>query len=558
MVDISVLQKARLKYKPQLPAILNQSFSLIKPEIGKPTGSAADEEKLKKIFKNTFGKPVVKFVKGKNNNMNKKPVNVGVVLSGGQAAGGHNVICGIFDALKKANKKNKLFGFLGGPSGIIDGKMKELTKDIIDEYRNTGGFDIIGSGRTKIETEEQFQKTKETVIKNKIDALIIIGGDDSNTNAALLAEYFAKEKINTLVIGVPKTIDGDLKNKEIETSFGFDTAVKIYAELTGNICRDVLSAKKYWHFIRLMGRSASHITLEVALQTHPNIALIGEEVLQNKKTVSDIVDYICDAVVKRAEAGKNYGVILVPEGLIEFIPEFKELIKNLNEIMAKEEESLNKIESAKEKKEFIYKKLPENLANLMKSLPDEISSQLILDRDPHGNVVVSQIETEKLLIEMVQKKLKEMKKQGTYKGKFSAISHFFGYEGRCGFPSNFDANYTYALGYNAVLLVLNGFTSYMSAIKNLTVSPAKWTAGGIPLTMMMNIERRKGEDKPVIKKALVDLEGKPFKAFAKIREKLIMEDNYISPGPIQYFGPSEIVDRTTETLKLERSFSKKQ
>lgn len=558
MVDISVLQKARLKYKPQLPAILNQSFSLIKPEIGKPTGSAADEEKLKKIFKNTFGKPVVKFVKGKNNNMNKKPVNVGVVLSGGQAAGGHNVICGIFDALKKANKKSKLFGFLGGPSGIIDGKMKELTKDIIDEYRNTGGFDIIGSGRTKIETEEQFQKTKETVIKNKIDALIIIGGDDSNTNAALLAEYFAKEKINTLVIGVPKTIDGDLKNKEIETSFGFDTAVKIYAELTGNICRDVLSAKKYWHFIRLMGRSASHITLEVALQTHPNIALIGEEVLQNKKTVSDIVDYICDAVVKRAEAGKNYGVILVPEGLIEFIPEFKELIKNLNEIMAKEEESLNKIESAKEKKEFIYKKLPENLANLMKSLPDEISSQLILDRDPHGNVVVSQIETEKLLIEMVQKKLKEMKKQGTYKGKFSAISHFFGYEGRCGFPSNFDANYTYALGYNAVLLVLNGFTSYMSAIKNLTVSPAKWTAGGIPLTMMMNIERRKGEDKPVIKKALVDLEGKPFKAFAKIREKLIMEDNYISPGPIQYFGPSEIVDRTTETLKLERSFSKKQ
>ncbi|MCX7697994.1 MAG: diphosphate--fructose-6-phosphate 1-phosphotransferase [Candidatus Goldbacteria bacterium] len=553
MTEISELQKLRLKYKPELPLILRTAFSSIKPKTGNKTGSAGDEEKLKEIFKNTFGKPVVTFTKGKNKSLNRKPIIAGVVLSGGQAAGGHNVICGIFDALKKANKKSRLLGFLGGPSGIIEGKMKELTKDIIDKYRNTGGFDIIGSGRTKIETDEQFQKTKETVIKNKIDALVIIGGDDSNTNAALLAEYFVKEKVNTQVIGIPKTIDGDLKNEEIETSFGFDTAVKIYAELTGNICRDVLSAKKYWHFIRLMGRSASHITLEVALQTHPNIALIGEEVFENKWTLSNIVDFICDAIVKRADAGKNYGVILVPEGLIEFIPEFKELIKNLNEIMAKNEKDLNQIESAKDKKEFIYTKLPENLINLMKSLPDEISSQLILDRDPHGNVVVSQIETEKLLIEMVQKKLKEMKKQGTYKGKFSAISHFFGYEGRCGFPSNFDANYTYALGFNAVLLILSGFTSYMSTIKNLTALPSKWIAGGTPLTMMMNIERRKGEDKPVIRKALVDLKGKPFKAFSKIRDKLKIEDNYISPGPIQYFGPSEIVNKVTETLKYEKN-----
>ncbi len=553
MVNISGLQKVRLKYKPELPLILRSSFSSIKPVIGKPTGSAGDENKLKNIFKNIFGKPVVTFTKGKNTKINKKPIIAGVVLSGGQAAGGHNVICGIFDALKKANKKNKLLGFLGGPSGIIYGKLKELTKDIIDKYRNTGGFDMIGSGRTKIETEEQFQKTKETILKNKIDALIIIGGDDSNTNAALLAEYFAKEKINTQVIGIPKTIDGDLKNEEIETSFGFDTAVKIYAELAGNICRDVLSAKKYWHFIRLMGRSASHITLEVALQTHPNIALIGEEVLEKKLTVSDVVDFICDAIVKRANAGKNYGVVLVPEGLIEFIPEFKELIKNLNEVMAKNEEELNKIDGAKEKKEFIYTKLAENLVNLMKSLPDDISSQLILDRDPHGNVVVSQIETEKLLIEMIKTKLKEMKKHGIYKGKISAISHFFGYEGRCGFPSNFDTNYTYALGFNAVLLILNGFTSYMSAIKDLIKSPSKWTAGGIPLTMMMNIERRKGEDKPVIKKALVDLNGKPFKVFSSMRDKLKVEDDYISPGPIQYFGPSEIVDKITETLKYERS-----
>ncbi len=553
MVELSELQQERLKHKPQLPAILKNKFSLIKPKTGKKTGSKSDEKKLQEIFKNTFGKPIITFIKGKNNNINKNPINVGVVLSGGQAAGGHNVICGIFDALKKANKKSKLIGFLGGPSGIIENKLKELTKDIIDKYRNTGGFDMIGSGRTKIETEEQFEKTKINVIKNKIDALVIIGGDDSNTNAALLAEYFAKEKMNTQVIGIPKTIDGDLKNEEIETSFGFDTAVKIYSELTGNICRDVLSAKKYWHFIRLMGRSASHITLEVALQTNPNIALIGEEVLQNNWTLSKIVDYICDAIIKRAELGKNYGVILVPEGLIEFIPEFKELIKNLNEIMAKNEDELNKIENTKDKKEFIYSKLNESLVNLMKSLPDEISSQLILDRDPHGNVVVSQIETEKLLIEMVQKKLKEMKKQGIYKGKFAAISHFFGYEGRCGFPSNFDANYTYALGYNAVLLILNGFTSYMSAIKNLTEQPKKWNAGGIPLTMMMNIERRKGEDKPVIKKALVDLNAKPFKVFSALRDELKIEDKYISPGPIQYFGPAKIVDRITKTLKYERS-----
>jgi len=553
MEKLSALQKERLKYKPKLPLILTNRFSSIKPKFGAATESIADSDKLKKIFKNIYGKPVVAFAKGKNPKLNSKPIKAGVVLSGGQAAGGHNVIAGIFDALKKANPKNKLIGFLGGPSGIIDGKMKEITADLMDKFRNTGGFDLIQSGRTKIETPEQFEKSKHALLDNKIDALVVVGGDDSNTNAALLAEYFAEENAPVQVIGVPKTIDGDLKNDMIETSFGFDTATKIYAELVGNICRDVNSAQKYWHFIRLMGRSASHITLEVAFQCQPNIALIGEEVLAKKMTLSQVVDSIVEIVLERADKGKNFGVALVPEGLIEFIPEIKELIKNLNEVLATHEEKIKAFEMVREKKNYVYNVLEPRLAELMKSIPENIESQLILDRDPHGNVMVSQIETEKLLVEMVEKKLRDMKKEGAFKGKFSAITHFFGYEGRCGFPTNFDTNYCYALGYNAVLLILNGFTGYMSSVRNLIKKPSQWTAGGAPLTMMMNMERRKGEDKPVIQKALVDLSGKPFRVFTQNRAKWAKDDDYLFPGPIQYFGPEEIVDSTTCTLMYEKS-----
>ena len=552
MKNLSELQALRLKYKPALPAILKSPFSSIKPKAGAPTSAISDPEKLKKIFPVNFGKPVVTFAKGKNPSYNKKPIRVAVVLSGGQAAGGHNVIAGLFDGLKKANPKNKLFGFLGGPSGIIDGKFKEITSTLLAEYRNTGGFDMIKSGRTKIETPEQFQKSKDTMLKNKFDALVVTGGDDSNTNAALLAEYFCKEGAAVQVIGIPKTIDGDLKNDMIETSFGFDTATKIYSELVGNICRDVISATKYWHFIRLMGRSASHITLEVGFQTQPNITLIGEEVLAKKMTLAGVVDSMAQVVVKRAEEGKNFGVVLVPEGLIEFVPEIKELIKTLNDVLAKYEGEIKHLD-LKEKKEFIYKVLEPRLSNLMKSLPDGIETQLLLDRDPHGNVMVSQIETEKLLVEMLEKQLKDMKKESKFKGKFAAITHFFGYEGRCGFPTNFDTNYCYALGYNAVVLIGNGLTGYMSSIRNLTKAPSQWLAGGVPLTMMMNIERRHGDDKAVIQKALVELDGKPFKALAAMRDKLAVNDLYLFPGPIQYFGPAEVVDATTKTLQYERA-----
>ncbi|MEI7542593.1 MAG: diphosphate--fructose-6-phosphate 1-phosphotransferase [bacterium] len=553
MKTLSELQVLRLKYKPVLSTILKSPFSSIKPKAGAASSSISSPDKLKKMFPLNFGKPVVTFEKGKNSSYNKKSIRVAVVLSGGQAAGGHNVIAGLLDGLKKANPKNKLFGFLGGPSGIIDSKFKEITSTLMADYRNTGGFDIIKSGRTKIETPEQFWKSKETMLKNKFDALVVVGGDDSNTNAALLAEYFAKENTTIQVIGVPKTIDGDLKNNMIETSFGFDTATKIYSELVGNICRDVNSATKYWHFIRLMGRSASHITLEVGFQTQPNIILIGEEILEKKMTLAQVVDSIAKVVVKRAEAGKNFGVILVPEGLIEFIPEIKELIKNLNDLLAKYEEELKHLDTMKEKKEFVYKVLEPRLSHLMKSLPDGIETQLILDRDPHGNVMVSQIETEKLLVEMLEKQLKNMKKDGIYKGKFAAITHFFGYEGRCGFPTNFDTNYCYGLGYNAVLLIVNGLTGYMSSLRNLTKAPALWLSGGVPLTMMMNIERRHGQDKAVIQKALVELDGKPFKALVAMRDKLALNDMYLFPGPIQYFGPAEVVDATTITLQYERA-----
>jgi len=550
--NISELHQERLKFKPVLPAVLKKGIANVKPVCGKPTKSISDFAKLKSIFENTYGMPVVSFKTGKNQASVKKSVRVGVVLSGGQAPGGHNVIFGLFEGLKNANKQNKLFGFLGGPSGILDNKTKEITAKAIELYKNTGGFDMIQSGRTKIETPEQFDQAKNTILKNKMDALIFIGGDDSNTNAALLAEYMKKQNVNISVIGVPKTIDGDLKNEHIEASFGFDTATKIYAELVGNICRDVNSARKYWHFIRLMGRSASHITLEVGFKTRPNIVLVGEEVLEKKMTLSQIVDKIADVVVKRAQLGKNFGLALIPEGLIEFIPEMKELICDLNDLLAEHEQHLKTFQNIEDSMKFILSKLKNHLSALMSSLPRDIAYQLMLDRDPHGNVQVSLIETEKLLIEMVSKKLCALKKANKYCGKFSAIHHFFGYEGRCGIPSNFDANYTFALGYNAAALALNGMSGYLSSVKNLTKKSSDWQCGGIPLTMMMNIERRKGKEKPVIQKALVKLNGKPFKAFLKQRQEWEISDCYEFPGPIQYFGPSSVTDITTKTLQYER------
>jgi pyrophosphate--fructose-6-phosphate 1-phosphotransferase len=495
--------------------------------------------------------PAVSFVVGKNSVLSKKNVKIGVVLSGGQAPGGHNVIAGLFDGLKKANPKNKLIGFLGGPSGILENSFKEITSPLMDQYRNTGGFDIIQSGRTKIESPEQFSTAKQTMVRNGIDALVVIGGDDSNTNAGLLAEYFKQEKTGISVIGVPKTIDGDLKNEHIATSFGFDTASKIYAELVGNICRDVNSARKYWHFVRLMGRSASHITLEVGFKTQPNIVVIGEEVLAKKMTLAQVVDSIITVIVKRAAMKKNFGVALVPEGLIEFIPEMKELIAALNDVLAENETVFKQMATLDEKKNLIFTKLPPKLSSLMQSLPVGIALQLMLDRDPHGNVQVSQIETEKLLIEMIRVKLDKRAKAGEFKGKFSAITHFLGYEGRCGAPSNFDANYTYALGYNAVVLALNGLTGYISSVSNLLKEPDQWKCGGAPLTTMMNVERRKGKEKPVILKALVELDGVPFKAFSKVRDQWAMNEKYLYPGPIQYFGPAEVTELTTKTLQYE-------
>lgn len=547
----SELQQERGKFQPVLPSILKKGPAFVKPKLGKATKSVADQATVKKIFPNTYGLPAVSFVKGNNAAVCKKAVRVGVVLSGGQAPGGHNVIGGLLDGLKKANAKNKLFGFLGGPSGIVDNKFVEITPALMKDYRNTGGFDLIQSGRTKIETPEQLAAAKNNLLKNKMDALVVVGGDDSNTNACVIAEYLKQQGVDISVIGVPKTIDGDLKNEHIETSFGFDTATKIYAELVGNIERDMNSARKYWHFVRLMGRSASHITLEVAFKTHPNAVLIGEEVLAKKMTLGQVVNQLVDLIVKRAKAGKNYGIVLVPEGLIEFIPEMKELISALNDALADHEAALAKLSSLDEKKEFILGKLPKKLADLMKSLPAGIASQLMLDRDPHGNVQVSLIETEKLLVEMIKTRLAELKKAGKYTGKFSAITHFFGYEGRCGVPSTFDANYTYALGYNAAVLALNKCTGYLSSVKNLTKKSQDWVCGGVPLTMMMNIERRKGKEKPVIKKALVELKGKPFMHLAKVRAAWATEDLFVFPGPIQFFGPAVVTDITTVTLQLE-------
>ena len=552
MTELSPLQQARLKFQPVLPQTLASGITRLNLIEGSNTESVADQNEINKLFPHTYGKPTVTFEQSENEN-NFAQKNVGVILSGGQAPGGHNVVAGIYDALKQANPENKLYGFLGGPAGIIDGKYIELTDEIIDAYRNTGGFDIIGSGRTKLETEEQFQASLENCKKLDITGIVIIGGDDSNTNAAMLAEWFKSKNAGIQVIGCPKTIDGDLKNDQIEISFGFDTATKTYSELVGNIQRDVNSAKKYWHFIKLMGRSATHVGLEVALQTQPNITLISEEVAEKSMSLNEIVDYMADIIVKRSKLGKNFGVALIPEGLIEFVPEMKAMIANLNDLMPVLEEDPNftQLTSGVEKEAVIEKRLRAENAAVFRSLPAMIKAQLLMDRDPHGNVQVSKIETEKLLIEMLKTKLYEMKQQGVYTGKFSDQSHFFGYEGRCAFPSNFDSNYCYALGYNAFALIQFGLTGYLSSVKNLTEAPEKWVAGGVPLTMMMNMEKRHGHMKPVIQKALVRLDGAVFKKLEQNREIWALEDKYVFPGAIQYFGPSEVADITTQTLKLE-------
>ena len=556
MKTLSPLQIERLKYQPKLPACLALGINSLEMVEGDATESVRDQEQIKNLFKNTYGKPVVTFKNSISMSVSE-PKNVGVILSGGQAPGGHNVIAGLYDALKQANSSNKLYGFLGGPSGIIDGKYVEFTDEFIDQYRNTGGFDIIGSGRTKLETEEQFQKSLEVCKKLNIKAVVIIGGDDSNTNAALLAEWFVKNNTGIQVIGCPKTIDGDLKNDQIEISFGFDTATKTYAELIGNIQRDANSAKKYWHFIKIMGRSASHVALEAALQTQPNITMISEEVEAKKMSLEQIINYMTSIIVKRADKGKNFGIAIIPEGLIEFIPEMKAMIANLNDIMASLESDPNFVNATtiREKFDIVENRLDEANAKVYNSLPILIKGQLLADRDPHGNVQVSKIETEKLLIEMIETRLDELKSQGEYIGKFSAQSHFFGYEGRCAFPSNFDADYCYSLGFNAFALINFGLTGYLSSVRNLTQPADEWVAGGVPLTMMMNMEKRHGEMKPVIQKALVELDGPVFKQLEENREEWAMNDRYLFPGAIQYFGPSCVCDTTTCTLQLERGKS---
>ena len=543
----SALQIARAAYQPKLPKALKGA---VKVQEGEPTQSVADQEEIKKLFPNTYGMPLIKFVEGEEKEY--APMNVGVILSGGQAPGGHNVISGLFDGVKKLNPANKLYGFILGPGGLVDHKYMELTADIIDEYRNTGGFDIIGSGRTKLEKEDQFEKGYEILKELGIKALVIIGGDDSNTNACVLAEYYAAKNYGIQVIGCPKTIDGDLKNDMIETSFGFDTACKTYAEVIGNIQRDCNSARKYWHFIKLMGRSASHIALECALQVQPNVCIISEEVETKNMSLDDVVTYIAQVVADRAAAGNNFGTVLIPEGLIEFIPAMKRLIAELNDFLAANGEEFNNIKRSKQREYIISKLTPENAA-IYASLPEGVARQLSLDRDPHGNVQVSLIETEKLLSEMVATKLAAWKEEGKYVGKFAAQHHFFGYEGRCAAPSNYDADYCYSLGYTASCLIAAGKTGYMSSVRNTTAPADKWIAGGIPVTMMMNMEKRHGEMKPVIQKALVKLDGAPFKKFAANRDEWAMTTSYVYPGPIQYFGPTEVCDEPTKTLQLEQA-----
>ena len=544
-MEKSALQIARAAYQPKLPKALQGA---VKIKEGQPTQSVGNQEEIKKLFPNTYGMPVVEFEPASE--ANTKKMNVGIILSGGQAPGGHNVITGLFDQVKKLNPENRLFGFILGPGGLVDHNYMELTKEIIDEDRNTGGFDMIGSGRTKLEKVEQFEKGLEIIRELDIKAIVIIGGDDSNTNACVLAEYYAAKNYGVQVIGCPKTIDGDLKNEQIETSFGFDTACKTYSELIGNIERDCNSARKYWHFIKVMGRSASHIALECALQTQPNICLVSEEVEAKGMSLDDIVTYIANAVCQRAADGNNFGTVIIPEGLIEFIPAIKKLIAQLNDVLALPEvKDMGRTETIDFAKAHLT---DENLA-VFNSLPTGVARQLALDRDPHGNVQVSLIETEKLLSTMVSQKLEKMKKQGLYSGKFATQHHFFGYEGRCAAPSNFDADYCYALGTSAAQLIANGKTGYMAIVKNTTAPADQWIAGGVPITMMMNMEKRNGEMKPVIRKALVELDGAPFKEFAAHRDEWARKTAYVYPGPIQYWGPAEVCDQPTKTLALEKS-----
>ena len=543
-MEKSALQIARAAYQPKLPKALQGA---VKIKEGKATQSVGDQEEIKKLFPNTYGMPIVEFEPATE--ANNKKMNVGIILSGGQAPGGHNVITGLFDQIKKLNPENRLYGFILGPGGLVDHNYMELTPEIIDDYRNTGGFDMIGSGRTKLEKVDQFEKGLEIIRELNIKAIVIIGGDDSNTNACVLAEYYAAKNYGVQVIGCPKTIDGDLKNDQIETSFGFDTACKTYSELIGNIERDCNSARKYWHFIKVMGRSASHIALECALQTQPNICLVSEEIEQKGMSLDDIVTYIANAVCQRAADGNNFGTVIIPEGVIEFIPAIKKLIAQLNDVLAlPEAKNLDRHESI----DFVKAHLTEENLAVFNSLPTGVARQLALDRDPHGNVQVSLIETEKLLSTMVAQKLEKMKKEGKYTGKFSAQHHFFGYEGRCAAPSNFDADYCYALGTSAAQLIANGKTGYMAIVKNTTAPAEQWIAGGVPITMMMNMEKRAGEMKPVIRKALVELDGAPFKTFAAQRDRWARETAYVYPGPIQYWGPTEVCDQPTRTLALEQ------
>ncbi|MDD4593307.1 MAG: diphosphate--fructose-6-phosphate 1-phosphotransferase [Parabacteroides sp.] len=544
----SALQIARASYEPKMPEGL---IGNVKIEEGAATESVRDQNEIQGLFPHTYGMPIVKFTQTTGKPGVDHPLNVGVILSGGQAPGGHNVIAGIYDGVKRLHPDGKLYGFILGPAGLINHEYTELTGDIIDEYRNTGGFDIIGSGRTKLETREQFDKGLEILKKLNIKALVIIGGDDSNTNACVLAEYYAAINAGVQVIGCPKTIDGDLKNEQIETSFGFDTACKVYSELIGNIQRDCNSARKYWHFIKVMGRSASHIALECALQTHPNVCIVSEEVAAKEQSLDDIIDYIAGVIAERAKQGFNFGTVIIPEGLIEFIPAMKNLISELNDFLAHNQEEFDLVRRSG-KRDYIISKLSQENADIYASLPETVARQLTLDRDPHGNVQVSLIETEKLLAEMVKKRLDEWVKEGRYNGKFASITHFFGYEGRCAAPSNYDADYCYSLGYTASMLIAAGKTGYMSSVRNTTGPAAEWIAGGIPITMMLNMERRHGEMKPVIQKALVELEGAPFRYFESQRDKWAIETDYVYPGPIQYFGPSEVCDEPSKTLQLEQ------
>ena len=552
-MNISPLQKARYEYTPKLPGMLRNGIADICVKEGEETQSVADQERIKALFPNTYGKKEITFEKGKNTSVNKKQV-VGVILSGGQAPGGHNVISGLYDALKATNKDNVLLGFKGGPDGLLKNDYVEFDDAFIDAYRNTGGFDIIGSGRTKLETKEQFAIVAENAKKNGLTAVVIIGGDDSNTNAATLAEYMAANNTGIQVIGCPKTIDGDLKNEDIEASFGFDTATKTYSELIGNIERDANSAKKYWHFVKVMGRSASHVALECALETQPNICLIGEEVAAKKQSLAEIASYIADSVEKRGNNGNNFGVAIIPEGIVEFVPEFSVLIAEINELLAgSKTDEFNALPSWDAKYAFIKNGLTEASFAVFDILPQGIQQQLFLERDPHGNVQVSLIESEKLFSELVKNELAKRKAAGTYKGKFGAQHHFFGYEGRCAFPSNFDADYCYSLGYNAFMLIQYGYTGYLSKVSNIAKPAEEWVAGGMPITKMMNMERRNGEDKPVIRKALVELDGAPFKYFEAHRDEWAVETCFTFPGAIQYYGPAEVCDLTTRTLALEQA-----